>query len=293
MVRLRLCAATIALLGLAVSADRASAQFGGLFGGPPPRPPSNVPGPPPGPPGQPLPSSTPQPQPGYEPDLRGSAAVQSQPLAPPGSIDPRSQASQPPIYQPSGPPGPPSGPPSRQPLAPAAAPQTSDDAITELPTQKVPNPTAVFAGLDKITGRIITFEAAINETVQFGALQVTPRACYTRAPTETPNTDAFIEVNEVTLQGEVKRIFGGWMFASSPGLHAIEHPIYDVWLTDCKGAASTLASTAPLAPTAPAPAAHTATAPTQSTQRQPPRQQARPLPSQLPPYSPPQPSTQR
>jgi hypothetical protein len=151
----------------------------------------------------------------------------------------------------------------------------------------------VFAGLDKITGRITTFEAAINETVQFGALQVTPRACYTRAPTETPNTDAFIEVNEVTLQGEVKPIFGGWMFASSPGLHAIEHPIYDVWLTDCKGAASAVATTAPPAPTAPA--ARTATAPTQSgTQRQPPqRQQARPSPSQLPPYSPPPPSTQR
>ena len=70
--------------------------------------------------------------------------------------------------------------------------------------------------------------------MQFGALQVTPRVCYTRPPTETSNTDAFIEVDEVTLQGEVKRIFTGWMFAASPGLHAVEHPIYDVWLTDCK-----------------------------------------------------------
>ena len=86
----------------------------------------------------------------------------------------------------------------------------------ELPTQKIANPTAVFSGLDKVTGRIISFDSAINETVQFGALQVTPRACYTRPPTETPNTDAFIEVDEVTLQGEVKRIFSGWIFASSP-----------------------------------------------------------------------------
>ena len=61
-----------------------------------------------------------------------------------------------------------------------------------------------------------------------------PRICYTRPPTETSNTDAFIEVDEVTLQGEVKRIFTGWVFAASPGLHAVEHPIYDVWLTDCK-----------------------------------------------------------
>ena len=69
--------------------------------------------------------------------------------------------------------------------------------------------------------------------MQFGALQVTARACYTRPPTEATNTDAFVDVDEVTLKGEIKRIFTGWMFASSPGLHAVEHPIYDVWLTDC------------------------------------------------------------
>jgi hypothetical protein len=103
----------------------------------------------------------------------------------------------------------------------------------ETPTQKIENGRAVFAGLDKITGRTIAFDASIGETVQFGALQVTARACYTRPPTEATNTDAFVEVDEVTLQGEIKRIFTGWMFASSPGLHAVEHPIYDIWLTDC------------------------------------------------------------
>ncbi len=102
-----------------------------------------------------------------------------------------------------------------------------------MPTQKIENARAVFSGLDKITGRIISFDAAIGETVQFGALQVTARVCYTRPPTEATNTDAFVDVDEVTLQGEIKRIFNGWMFASSPGLHAVEHPIYDVWLTDC------------------------------------------------------------
>ena len=73
-----------------------------------------------------------------------------------------------------------------------------------VPANKVPNPTGVFAGLDKITGRITSFDVSIGETVQFGALQVTPRACYTRPPTETPHTDAFIEVDEVTLQGEIR-----------------------------------------------------------------------------------------
>ena len=94
--------------------------------------------------------------------------------------------------------------------------------------------------------------------MQFGALQVTPRICYTRPPTETSNTDAFIEVDEVTLQGEVKRIFTGWMYATSPGLNAVEHPIYDVWLTDCKSpvvAAAPVEAAAPVAQPARPPAA--------------------------------------
>ena len=97
------------------------------------------------------------------------------------------------------------------------SPQPGDEVIAEPPSQKINNKGALFSGLDKITGRIINFDVAIGETVQFGALQVTPRVCYTRPPTETSNTDAFIEVDEVTLQGDVKRIFTGWMFAASPG----------------------------------------------------------------------------
>src|SRR5581483_7843405 len=100
--------------------------------------------------------------------------------------------------------------------------------------EKNTNPVAVFAGLDKITGRIISFDVYIDETVQFGALQVTPRVCFTRPPTEPPQTDAFVEVDEITLARKVKRIFTGWMFAASPGLHAVDHAVYDVWLTDCK-----------------------------------------------------------
>ena len=114
---------------------------------------------------------------------------------------------------------------------------TGDVTVVQPPKEKIANPTAVYAGLDKITGRITSFEVAMGETVQFGALQVTPRACYTRPPTETTNTTSFTEVNEITLKGEAKRIFTGWMFASSPGLHGVEHPIFDVWLTDCKATA--------------------------------------------------------
>ncbi|MGL4240503.1 MAG: DUF2155 domain-containing protein [Beijerinckiaceae bacterium] len=101
---------------------------------------------------------------------------------------------------------------------------------------KYRNPTAIFAGLDKITGRIIAFEVQVNETVQFGALQLTPKVCYSRPVTEKPQTTTFVEVDEITFNNESKRIFNGWMFAASPGLNAIEHPVYDIWLTGCKGA---------------------------------------------------------
>ena len=100
---------------------------------------------------------------------------------------------------------------------------------------KIKHPTAVFSGLDKITGRIIAFEVAIDETVQFGSLQITPRVCYSRPPTEAPQTDVFAEVDEVAEDKTYHRIFTGWMFADSPGMHGVEHPVYDIWLTDCKG----------------------------------------------------------
>lgn len=99
---------------------------------------------------------------------------------------------------------------------------------------RIANPVAVFSGLDKITGRITTFDVYINETVQFGALQVTPRACYSRDDTEQQKVDGFVEVDEITLDRRIRRIFTGWMFADSPGLNAVEHPIYDVWLKECK-----------------------------------------------------------
>ncbi len=107
-------------------------------------------------------------------------------------------------------------------------------AVQPALAEAISNPVAVFAGLDKITGRIISFDVYVDETVQFGALQVTPRVCYNRPATEAPKTDAFVEVDEITLNRKVKRLFTGWMFADSPGLHAVDHAVYDVWLTACK-----------------------------------------------------------
>ena len=104
------------------------------------------------------------------------------------------------------------------------------------PPQKIVNEVAVFAGLDKITGRIIRFDVKVDETVQFGALQVTPKVCYSRPSTQTPQTTSFVKVSEETLDKKIQDLFSGWMFAASPGLHAVDHAVYDVWLVDCKSA---------------------------------------------------------
>jgi hypothetical protein len=274
-----------ALLTIAavLAASPAAAQFpnifDSLFGNPPQRPPADVPDRPPGripsepqyvPPSGGLP---PGPPPGSRirteplPPPPGAASAPSRPAALPGQ--PQATPAVPPPGQ-----RPPV--PQRGPQPATTAPQPGDEVVVEPPPRKIANPTAVFSGLDKITGRIINFDVAINETVRFGALEVTPRACYTRPPTEASNTDAFIEVDELTLQGELKRIFTGWMFAASPGLNAVEHPIYDVWLTDCKGAPQ------PAVAEAPAPAPQPAKPPQRPAQR---AQSAPPqrAPQQLPP----------
>lgn len=98
----------------------------------------------------------------------------------------------------------------------------------------IANRVATFAGLDKITARITKFDVYIDETVLFGALEVTPRACYNHPATEAQRTSAFIEVDQRSLHGSSKRIFTGWIFADSPALNAIDHAVYDVWLIDCK-----------------------------------------------------------
>jgi hypothetical protein len=240
-------------------------------------------------------------------------SVQSQPLAPPPGTTVVPQNAPPGVAVTPPPPGqvqPNQGvavaPPGANPLPPGqrqqqkGVPQTpatlqpGDEVVAEPPAQKIVNKKASFSGLDKITGRIINFDEDIGETVQFGALRVKTDACYTRPATEAANTDAFVEVDEITLQGEVKRIFSGWMFAASPGLHGVEHPIYDIWLTDCKMPDATVVSAQPDLPKPPPPAQKRAPQPKQT------QQAPRPLPPPQPqfqqqqqPPSPPQPPPQQ
>jgi hypothetical protein len=261
--------------GLALLALPAAAQFGNNPPRPPgavpnrgPAPPPVAPGPPPlnmqdamppeemdddAAPPQPPARAIPQtairgaPPPAQQMPSVAPGSIRSVPLAPPaGSVAnaPGTGPSIPPV----GEPGAPGAGQMKPPPPSTTAPQPGDEVVMEMPAVKIQNPTAVFAGLDKITGRIIAFDVKLNETMQFGALKVTPRICYTRPTTEAAHTDGFVDVDEVTLQGETKRIFTGWMFAGSPGLHAVEHPIYDIWLTNCKGGATVVADTQPAAP---------------------------------------------
>jgi len=104
--------------------------------------------------------------------------------------------------------------------------------------ERIANPIAVFTGLDKITGTTTTFEVQVGEAKKFGGLIVKADVCYSRSATEEPKTTSFVEVDEVQLDDSLKRIFSGWMFAQSPGLNAVEHPIYDVWLINCRDPAA-------------------------------------------------------
>jgi hypothetical protein len=246
------------VLAAIVAAIPAAAQFY------PPRPPRDVdtaPDDQPPPqypqyPSQPAPRQYPQQYPQQYPPAGGG--VQSAPLPPPpgasqplppsGRDQPLPQQGQQRVPAQKGAPGTATVPDPNAPMQPApkgkqkaakqpdqpGQPEAAEVPVQQEPIRRLSNPTAVFSGLDKITGRIITFEVAMDETVQFGALQVTPHVCYTRAATEIQNTTSFVDVDEITLQGDIKRIFTGWMFANSPGLHGVEHPIYDVWVTDCK-----------------------------------------------------------
>ncbi|MGE3708593.1 MAG: DUF2155 domain-containing protein [Hyphomicrobiaceae bacterium] len=118
------------------------------------------------------------------------------------------------------------------PLIPALV--VSVAASVPAAAERLENRVAVFAALDKVTARISKRHVPLNTTDQFGSLKVTPRVCYSRPPDEPPKTTTFVEVDEIQLDGKPKRLFTGWMFAESPGLNAVEHPVFDVWLIGCE-----------------------------------------------------------
>ena len=97
----------------------------------------------------------------------------------------------------------------------------------------IQRPVVVLQGLDKVTARISTVTAPVGQTVSFGTLKISPRTCQEHPPTLAPESAAFLEIDDQPPDELPNRVFTGWMFASSPGLNALEHPVYDVWVLSC------------------------------------------------------------
>ena len=93
--------------------------------------------------------------------------------------------------------------------------------------------TALLQGLDKVTARVSTFEANLNQEVRFGTLEVIVKKCVKTPPEETPESAAFLEIRDIKPGQDLEILFTGWMFASSPSLSAMQHPVYDVWVIGC------------------------------------------------------------
>jgi hypothetical protein len=92
---------------------------------------------------------------------------------------------------------------------------------------------AILQGLDKVSGRVKAINAPIGETMHFGTLEFIVRTCQKKPPEETPETAIFIDIWDVKIGEPALGLFRGWMFASSPALSALEHPVYDLWVIDC------------------------------------------------------------
>lgn len=102
------------------------------------------------------------------------------------------------------------------------------------PAKADPHAVAVLQTLDKVTARVSTVTVPVGRTAKFGTLFIKVHQCDKRPPEETPESASFLDITERSSDGQSVRVFTGWMFASSPALNALEHPVYDVWVIDCK-----------------------------------------------------------
>ncbi|GAB3116880.1 DUF2155 domain-containing protein [Novispirillum itersonii] len=124
--------------------------------------------------------------------------------------------------------------------------------------------TAVLRWLDKGAARVQTLEVPVNQTVTIQTLQVIVRACQQTPPEEPPESAAYVDVWETKAGQPTEDVFRGWLFASSPALSALEHPVYDLWMLDCKDVAGKDATAKdPAAPPVPAVVVPTPVAPAQ------------------------------
>jgi len=134
--------------------------------------------------------------------------------------------------------------------AASADPAPNTPLMAKAVSQASSKPTLLLRGLDKITGRAFDIVAPLNTPVKFATLTVTARYCYSTPPSETPETAAFVQIEDNRPDKAKREAFSGWMYASSPGLNGMQHPLYDVWVIFCRTnapvAAPVVASRAPV-----------------------------------------------
>ena len=102
--------------------------------------------------------------------------------------------------------------------------------------EMIAQPVALLQGLDKITARVSKFEAPVDASVRFGTLSIRVRDCQKSPPEDPPESAAFLEIDELRPGEDRVRVFSGWMFASSPALSALQNPVYDINVLDCRSA---------------------------------------------------------
>jgi len=98
--------------------------------------------------------------------------------------------------------------------------------------------TVVLGALDKVTARVNTLKGIVGSPVRFGTLESVAQTCITTPPEDPPESAVFMEIFQVQEVDEEEQLFSGWMFASSPALSAMDHPVYDVWVLGCESSRS-------------------------------------------------------
>lgn len=99
-------------------------------------------------------------------------------------------------------------------------------------------PGAILRWLDKATARTGTLEISRDETIQLDTVSVRLKACRAQDPIEGGEQAAFLQIWQREERRDPTWIFSGWMYASHPGVAAMDHAVMDVWLLSCQDAIS-------------------------------------------------------
>ncbi|MGI4851089.1 MAG: DUF2155 domain-containing protein [Janthinobacterium lividum] len=113
--------------------------------------------------------------------------------------------------------------------------ETNEEAEEEELTGGVQTDQVLIRGLNKVTAHISDIVAPVGQKAKFGHLEITARLCQKSPPEDPPESTAYLEIQEVKPDEKPSALFSGWMFASSPAISALEHPVYDIWVLNCQG----------------------------------------------------------